>query len=690
MIPDAYENFIFEVRMNFNNLFEENPVLFVTDADCMQLWELYLNSIPPEENPMFRKRRAYDCSACRQFVLRGGNVVAVKDGKLTSIWDVDAPDFFQDVVKRLSAFVKAAPVSNVFLSQFRDLGVEKNLERGEGSRVITWEHLFAEVPGTFVKDKYELDGVLADYRTTKEVFQRGLEELSVESIDIVLDLIAQNSLYRGEEWKGSLEEFRRLKSKYDAIPDAAARDLFAWEYSVRTARSITRIRNHSMGTLLMDISEGMELETAVTRWEKIMAPSNYKRPKAIFTQKMLEDAKADIVRLGYMESLPRRFATLNDITVNNILFANRDAARRIPGAPAADDFFTDLEKAAVSGPKQFAKVQEIGIEDFLQKVLPTARNLEVYFEGKHTSNLVSLIAPVNKEAPSLFKWDNGFSWAYTGNVADSRMKERVKAAGGRVDGVLRFSIQWNDTDDGKNNNDEDAHCIGPDGSHIYFNKKFDMKSKGSLDVDIQYPEGKVAVENITWPSRDHMLPGIYKFYVHTYAARGGRGGFRAEIEADGEVHAYDYPHDTKHKDSVYVAEVTLQKDGQFVIKDLLPSGVSANSKTAWGISTNQFIPVSVVCCSPNWWDEQTGNGNKHYFFMLRDCVNDESPNGFYNEQLKNELLGPHKRVFEALGARTRVQDTPDQLSGLGFSSTRPGTLVVKVTGATERILKIRF
>ncbi|MDO5475865.1 MAG: hypothetical protein Q4F43_01985 [Eubacteriales bacterium] len=688
MIPGAYENFILEVSVHFDTMCEENPALFVTDVDCGELWDLYLNSIPPKENPMFRNRREYDCSTCRQFVMRGGNVVAIRDGKLTSVWDVEVPDFFGDVVKRLSAFVKQAPVSNIFLSPFQKIGVEKNYEYLGDRTVITWEHLYAVVPKKYV-DSLNRESRMAEARSKKEVFQRGLEELTIESIDVVLDLISQNSLYRGQEWKSALEKFRALKCRYDALPAGTERDLFAWEHSAQTDSSVARIRSHSMGTLLTDISEGMDLEEAVTRWEKIMAPYNYKRPKAIFTQKMLDDAKETIIQLGYMESLPRRFASLNDISVNNILFANRDAARRIPGAAKADDFFSDLEKHVVSSPKQFSKVQEIGIEDFVQKVLPSARNLEVYFENRHAGNLVSLIAPVNREAPSLFKWDNGFSWAYTGNIADSRLKERVKAAGGRVDGVLRFSIQWNDGD-GKNKNDEDAHCVEPDGYHIYYRQKTHSRTKGALDVDIMDPNGKVAVENITWPSREYMLPGTYKFYVHTFAGRGGRGGFRAEVEADGETHTYDYQQDTIHKKSIYVADVLLDKDGKFTIQDKLPSGISANSKTAWGINTNQFVPVSVVCYSPNWWDEQTGNGNRHYFFMLRDCVNDESPNGFFNEQLKQELLGPHKRVLEALGAKTKVQDTPDQLSGLGFSSTRPASLVVRVTGATERLLKIRF
>uniref|UniRef100_UPI001CA4EDCE hypothetical protein n=1 Tax=Clostridioides difficile TaxID=1496 RepID=UPI001CA4EDCE len=67
-------------------------------------------------------------------------------------------------------------------------------------------------------------------------------------------------------------------------------------------------RNHSIGTLLIDISEGIELDKAVSRYEKIVAPSNYKRPKAIYTKKMLDEAKKTITELGYMDSLQRRHA----------------------------------------------------------------------------------------------------------------------------------------------------------------------------------------------------------------------------------------------------------------------------------------------------------------------------------------------------------------------------------------------
>lgn len=676
------------LQQHFNEMVKDGAPLFITNADEDKLYDLYLDSFPAGTNPIFRKRREYDCSCCRRFVKNIGKLVSFMDGQMVTIWDFDTKsDVYQPVVDALAAYVKTCAVVNPYYvsrNMISDgkFGTEMNYEYDADHKAVrTWDHFAVNIPQRFITSGDDVATKMAQWRDSANVFKRSLEELTMEAVDTVLELIAQNSLYRGKEFERSVKEFKHDKIDYDKL-SVNEKLAFVWLAPTYATAAQLRIRNTAIGTLLINLSEGMDVDAAVTAFEKVVAPANYKRPKAIFTKKMLEDAQKTVTELGYMNSLARRFATLDDITANNILFCNRDAAPRVMGAANP---FEAMAKSLGTDPKKFGRAEEIGIEKFVKEVLPTAAGLELFMENRFSKNMVSLIAPQDKSAPSMFKWSNGFSWAYTGNMADSDIRENVKAAGGKVDGVLRFSIQWNDVPGEWDENDEDAHCIEPDKNHIYFGNKWHPRTDGCLDVDITHPSrDKVAVENITWPDIKKMKEGEYSFYVNCFASRGGKTGFRAEIEFDGNIYSFNYDKPLHGGQNVAVAKVTL-KDGKFSIKELLPS--STSTREIWGVNSNQFVPVSVAMYSPNYWDEQTGNGNRHYFFMLKDCVNPEKPNGFYNEFLKADLL-QHKRVFEALGSQMAVQSVDDQLSGVGFSETQHNSFIVKVQGATERVLKV--
>ena len=110
---------------------------------------------------------------------------------------------------------------------------------------------------------------------------------------------------------------------------------------------------------------------------------------------MLEEAKNKIEELGYKDSLPRRFANISDISVNNVLFLDRDSAKEI-----SEDIFEEMEKDIAVDPKKFGRCEEISIKDFIDNVLPTANSVDLLVENIHKGNFVSLIAPVNINAPS--------------------------------------------------------------------------------------------------------------------------------------------------------------------------------------------------------------------------------------------------------------------------------------------------
>lgn len=688
-----FKDFVKAIQKNLQQMSKDSSRLFTVNVDTEELYNLYLDSFPAGTNEIYRERREYDCSCCRHFIRDVGNVVSIKNGELHTIWGINpvSDDKYNVVAAALDAYVKQKAVLGVFLKKEKRIGTPENREMLPTGKINKYEHFFVDLPEICIfKECYghTLEGDLSQFRDVRNVFKRSLDEISKEAVDTVLELIAQNSLYKGAEWKKQLTEFKNYQKEYGKLTDEQ-KELWIWEKSIAAGAVIGKIRNHSIGTLLVNIAEGMDLDLAVRKYEQIVAPVNYKRPKAIFTKKMLEDAKKTITELGYMDSLQRRFATLDDITVNNILFSNKDAAKRITGAM---DLFDEMEQDVAIDPKRFSKVEEISAEDFIKNVLPVAKELEVYLENKHIQNMVSLIAPEVAAAKTMFKWNNGMSWAYTGNITDSDIKENVKAAGGSVTGVVRFSIQWNDGN-GKDNSDLDAHCLEPQGGdHIYFSHKISRYTGGELDIDITNPiyqcksNGGVAVENITYPSKERMKPGTYKFYVNQYSFRNSQG-FKAEIEVNGEIHSYEY--NAPVRGNVDVAEVILDQSGNFKVVDKLPGNCATISKDVWGIKTLQFTPVSVVCYSPNYWDEQKGIGHQHLFFMLKDCINPEEPNGYYNEFLKPELE-QHRRVFEALGAKAHVKDVDDQLSGVGFSLTKRNDLIIKVKGATERVVKVKF
>lgn len=688
-----FKDFVKAIQKNLQQMSKDSSRLFTVNVDTEELYNLYLDSFPAGTNEIYRERREYDCSCCRHFIRDVGNVVSIKNGELHTIWGINpvSDDKYNVVAAALDAYVKQKAVLGVFLKKEKRIGTPENREMLPTGKINKYEHFFVDLPEICIfKECYghTLEGDLSQFRDVRNVFKRSLDEISKEAVDTVLELIAQNSLYKGAEWKKQLTEFKNYQKEYGKLTDEQ-KELWIWEKSIAAGAVIGKIRNHSIGTLLVNISEGMDLDLAVRKYEQIVAPVNYKRPKAIFTKKMLENAKKTITELGYMDSLQRRFATLDDITVNNILFSNKDAAKRITGAM---DLFDEMEQDVAIDPKRFSKVEEISAEDFIKNVLPVAKELEVYLENKHIQNMVSLIAPEIADAKTMFKWNNGMSWAYTGNITDSDIKENVKAAGGSVTGIVRFSIQWNDGN-GKDNSDLDAHCLEPQGGdHIYFSHKISRYTGGELDIDITDPiyqcksNGGVAVENITYPSKERMKPGTYKFYVNQYSFRNSQG-FKAEVEVNGEIHSYEY--NSPVRGNVDVAEVILDQSGNFKVVDKLPGNCATISKDVWGIKTLQFTPVSVVCYSPNYWDEQKGIGHQHLFFMLKDCINPEEPNGYYNEFLKPELE-QHRRVFEALGSKAHVKDVDDQLSGVGFSLTKRNDLIIKVKGATERVLKVKF
>ena len=664
-----FKEFKLAVQRQFNTM--KKHELFRVNLDKDKLWETYLSSFPEGTNPIYKERTEHDCQCCKHFIRNVGNMVAIINGEVVSLWDVTVGESYQVVADALSNFVKANSISDVFLNTESKIGADTTFDLNAMSTIVNWNHFFIQLPDKLVVRGVDMGPKLNEFRTGKDVMLRGLNEIKLDAVDTVLELISQNSLYRGEEQEFAVTEFKKLKKDFDK---AENKDVFCWSKIKTVNPSVSRIRGTVIGTLLCDVSEGYELDDCVKSFEAKVAPANYKRPTAVITKAMIEKAKETIAELGLSNSLQRRYAVLEDISINNILFADRTAK------PRMNDVFDELVAATPKTAKNLDKVEEVSIDDFITKILPQATSLEVMVENGHSGNFVSLVAPVDMTAKTMFKWSNGFSWSYAGDVADS-IKERVKKAGGKVDGDLRCSLSWFNYDD------LDLHMKEPHGNEIYYGNKRSDKTSGHLDVDMNAGHGatRSAVENITYPDRKKMVPGIYQLIVHNFAKREPTNvGFEVEIEFDGSVLTFAY--DKVVTGNVMVAEIEYKKGGTFTILKSLPSNKSV--RTNWEIPSQSFKKVNVIMLSPNHWDG-AGIGNKHYFFMLEGCKNDGKARPFYNEFLNSEL-DKHRKVLEVVGSKMRTDETDDQLSGLGFSSTQRNSILVRVTGTFARIVKVLF
>ena len=668
-----FKQFSKAIKKQFDKMTQQGK-LYKTNTSKDEIWDTYLKSFSEGTNPIYRERTVHDCNCCKNFIRDVGNAVIINDDySLTSIWDIKINDeTYQAVADIMSQYVKSKEIARIYTHFQKKVGLEKNIQLLDDNSTITWNHFHCEIPNEYVTQNGGEAIGKAD--AIVKVFKRGVLEITPNALNDVIDLIEDNNLYRGQEHLNNLKSFKRLQNKFRKCNS----ENFFWKHYKEQGSTI---RNSVIGTLLVDLSEGKPLEIAVKSFEDKVSGANYKRPKALVTPAMKQNALKKIKELGLEDSLSRRHAKPEDVSINDVIFADRGTAKVMKG---------ELESLLDVKPKSNTKGNtEITIEDFIKDVVPNATKIEALVENKHSGNFVNILAPIHENAPSILQWDSNFTWSYNGNFADSTMKERVKDAGGRVDGFLRFTNSWNHNNN--NNSLMDLHVFLPthsghnNGVHndygnnnrVGWNHRKHHQTGGIQDVDYTNaaPNNYIPIENITFPDKSKLPIGVYEFKIHNWAKREKYTGFKAEIEANGELFEYDYQKDIQHKEWVHVASAYF--DGEnFTFTHHLPVGSS--SKEIYNLNTNEYHKVSMMMLSPNHWNGQE-IGNKHYMFILDGAKNPDTTRGYYNEFLSKDLHNERK-AFDFIADKMQVEPDDEQLCGLGFSSTLRAELNVKVDG----------
>lgn len=645
-----------------------------------ELYATYLSAFPEGTNPIFRERTEHDCNCCKNYIRNVGTLQAVYPDRVSTIWSVDTGDFYATVGAELDAKLayrytadKKAGIAPVpYLVRSYDhihVGARPNQDTHEN---ITWHHFYAKLPDWLFVDGPAYSHIDAAITTSQAVLGWDLQ-----AVKDVQELIAAGALYRGEQYSVA------VRAAVDFLEDTETYPVIRVMLAALNVKHgpVTTIKNSSIGLLIEKYIETGSLETAVRSYEAVVAPHNYKRTTAVVTPRMIDAARKKVEDLGISDALSRRLALVEDIPVSAVRYSQA-AARKVNPTP-----FDCLLESTRTLTTDIKGSVNMTIEEFMEKVIPTTQKLEMLVNPSDRSRIVTLTTAVDPEAPALFGWGNPFAWAYAGDVTDS-VKQRVKTAGGMVDGDVRISLEWFDYDD------LDLSMTLPFGTRerkVFFGHKKACNGNIQLDVDMNiHAETQKPVENIVIKRLDRAYDGRYAVEVNNYTRRSGKQDFNVELEVNGKLQVFSFKGSLHGLMPVISFEVKNGVVGEVRIahQRIIPGAAS----TVGNLEGATWVPVEYIMDSPNCWGAVPGkHGIAHLFFMLEGMKTEEPVRAYFNEYLRADLQ-EHRKVFEVLGASGAMLETKGQrqLTGLGFNKQQGGTVTLRAVGNTTRTYNVSF
>lgn len=658
------------VRERYEAILALGHPVVVMNIDKRELYQKYLDAFPAGTNVMFRERREYDCNCCKHFIYNIGNIgVITPEGAILTIWDVEAEGYYATVTAEMSRLVRAVGATyEPYVSELNVVGSEPNVDN-YSERV--WSHFMAKVPSNFIHNSRSES--VAEFkgrvRTDMQLLQKGLTEFTTEALEQAIELASSGNLYRGQEFVAGARAFLAAYTELNLVLNQPLIYLYRMLVAAKNVQ-VARFPNSVFGTFVADLSDGMGLEQAVARFEAKVAPTNYRRTTAVVTPRMMEEARKSLTAAGVLSSLERRIATVAELPVSEMLFV------RTPDAPSVDLFAAAIQHCEVTAPTSGIPIT---LNKLMREVLPASAKAEVFFTPSLVSRLIAMTTAVHADSPTMFKWNNHAAWAYNGDVTD-HIRERVKAAGGSVDGELVISLAWHCADD------LDL-SLRRGYNAIYFGNRREWG--GELDVDMNAGgrnDSENPVENISFQSLKHIPNGDYTVCVNNYNTKSSKtNAHTVRIQIGSEVQELSY---TKNlgSDQTKTACVINVHNGvaKFVSTsdDYTSAGGSLKSEEVWGLMTNTYVPITAATPSPNQWGNNS-IGQQHLFLLLEGCRTPTPVRGFFNEYL-TPSLSQHSKAIELLGSIAQAQlgsGNEPEASGIGFSYTDNYNFFVRINGS---------
>lgn len=683
---DNFKEFSLAVQNKLAELKHRNILLYTAHVDTAVAQHTYLNNFPVtadeertkkacneaftrdtrmlaspralyirESNPLHSVRAENDCTCCNRFIGNCGVILYYVGETLHSIWDhLDVPAEYAEPIAALSTLAKNAGISQV-LSVHNAIvgsGITRTSENAynhyHGKVDIAYTHKSVDSPHVAINDR--MTGLMNVAKDIKR-----------EAVDTVIELISENKLTKSIQYADAVNKVKEIMNEY-ASSQLDGRDFayayFSKAFAENKINGISRLKFSSpIHVLLTNLSAGDDLQVAIEKYEAMVNASSYNTSTAAPTEVQAVRAIDVIDKLGLRASLPRRHASVADISPADVLYVDRTVKTGMSD-PLLDMF---IGSTAVGKRKNVQTGDSISVSELIEMV-PDITKLEAYVGKDLLNNAVTLIAPVNADAPSLTKWGNPYTLTYTGDVTDAITK-RVRKAGGAAPEVFGISYMWHNTDD------YDISVLMPDGTLVSW-ENTDYRSKRILDVDRNADNAAATVKPVENLNLDHIIAdGEYVFRVHNFDKRNVGSGFNAKSECmivhDGVKTTYQLHDQLDNRELLVICTVSV-KDGKQVNLEVNKQFKPYVNGDEYNIAVGEYLPVSMIMNSPNHWDTGNKKGPKHHVFMLEGMTFTGKPKGFFTEYLLPELH-TERKALTVLADKMRCEESSDQLTGLGFS-----------------------
>jgi hypothetical protein len=407
-VDDHYDEFLASVRARFESVSQaanNRPALFTTASG--ELFDVYRNALPSALQQRSR------CATCRRFFERFGGLVTIDDAGHSSsaLWSAKhTPAPYDKAVAALVDVIARAPITGIHLSSAPSWGTSP-----KGG----WNHLAitpaAEllVPTDRILDAAQ---IAAEKREDVRTLTAALEEFPLALVKKAAALLSTGKLYRSEKCISVAQWLLGVHRRKKSAGSARARDNVIWRAVATAPPGHCHVRSSMIGTLLVDLSEGLPFDAIKARFDAKMHPLMYQRPTAAPSQGNIERAEKIIAQLRSAGALERRFAKLDDI----------DPLWLPAASPRKAGVFSHLKaKAKTSETKIDAPAVVMTWDKFAKRVLPSAAQIHYQVPSGNRAYL-GLVTAKNPEAPPIIQWDsldrrNSVTWyVYTNGSTPAR------------------------------------------------------------------------------------------------------------------------------------------------------------------------------------------------------------------------------------------------------------------------------